>query len=1307
MQQEGHVSSEKAGRPGGARVLRRTLFAAVAALALVPARAESPDFRHRPLLAGKASLTEPGFVVRRELGVANLAPELRLPVELVYESSSERTGLFGFAWRCPQLESSVRWERDGLLWTTPWGERVKFFPKREKTPKDAVKLAPVEAAKRGRGLFAPWTDWESDTESPDWTRCRRFSIAGKNGLRGWRFEYADGRLASASTPHGTSVLFERGPSGELLAVSSRGVRFVELAYADGLVASLRLNGVAVALAYGASGVLSLPKTADGLASRKSVRVLASVRVAALDPEAFAYADGYLASASRGGHAERFAVQTETPADRKRNILSKDKKNNVAHTGKVAGRLLSDGDYRYGYPGETEVRLTDALGGTALHAYDARVGTHRVTDFSGRTTTAHYFMRHDVAYLGKVRKVVDGRDRDLVSFRYDRAGGKPVRVTDRLGNSRLLDYDGRGNCVKLSRRADGAFASEPVRAFSYDRQDRLAAVSELDGDGKAVRTTAFAYDGAGRPVRISDGCRTLAVAYGPSGFPSELKGDFGGLSLAYDRYNRLVSATGPDGLATRRTYAGHGALAKVERLCGQDVLASVSVAYDGCGRPVSATDRDGRTTACDRDALGRIVRETCADGAEVAYGYDGLGRLAKVVDENGHEIAFGWDRFGLASRLTAADQLTSAKRGADGLVAEIASSVTGRVDRAVRVRRDGFDRVVEADYGNGEVETFAYDAWGRLAEHARGSRAETYRYDHFGRLARKTGGGAVVSFSYDAWGRRTRRTVRLLDGGGETVDERRAYDRYGRLVEIAASGTTVRYAYDGRGRVARQTVDGTPIDFAYTRDGRLAGKYMGGRLAPEASVEYEYTRDGRIAARTANGVRQAYEYDARGRLLAVKEDGADVERYAYDRAGNMVRKTVRGKTTAFTFDGANQLVSSTTGGVTTQYAYDAAGRLVREGAKTYRYGWLDKVLSVTDGARTYRYDWHADGQLARADYGDGTSESFLWDGLALVRRGDESFVNEPHVGGGSPVASSKGAVYFNDLLGTTVGVREGRGPLRAKQGDKAPRYTAAALTAFGEPLPGQGAGAPASGAFFTGKPSVPGLGYAFLLRSYRPDLAKWQTADPFGYPDGWNRLAYCNNDTISQCDLYGGFSIRVRDINSGNIVVGVNDMIIRRDGANGEFSREFYGLSNENGEWVCYLGVGLRLPSFTISSSSVRVGTVVQYSIHLYGDDGRAALSAPIYEAYYRHEKGHADAFFGAFMFLFEQRTASLQIDETVSDFNDINFRLLSIWTELLRYDPLRSASAAMSNEGTISAFDRTWRRLPDEQNGVIRWEKIE
>ena len=205
------------------------------------------------------------------------------------------------------------------------------------------------------------------------------------------------------------------------------------------------------------------------------------------------------------------------------------------------------------------------------------------------------------------------------------------------------------------------------------------------------------------------------------------------------------------------------------------------------------------------------------------------------------------------------------------------------------------------------------------------------------------------------------------------------------------------------------------------------------------------------------------------------------------------------------------------------AYDAAGRLVREGSKTYRYGYLDKVMAVTDNGSTYTYDYHADGQLARANYGraDTTpatvggdhlalrnapqSEEFLWDGLALIQRGDEQFINEPHVGGGNPVASSKGTSYFNDALGTTVGAK--------KDG----KYSAAVLTAFGENL----ANDSTDSQYFTGKPFVKGLGHAFWMRNYRAGLAKWQTADPMGYPDGWNQLAYCGNNTQCGVDVLGG------------------------------------------------------------------------------------------------------------------------------------------------------------------------------------------
>ena len=208
-----------------------------------------------------------------------------------------------------------------------------------------------------------------------------------------------------------------------------------------------------------------------------------------------------------------------------------------------------------------------------------------------------------------------------------------------------------------------------------------------------------------------------------------------------------------------------------------------------------------------------------------------------------------------------------------------------------------------------------------------------------------------------------------------------------------------------------------------------------------------------------------------------------------------------------------------------------GRLVREGNRTYRYGYLDKVLGVTEGERKYTYAYHVDGQLARADYGNGHAEEFLWDGLALVKRGDERLINEPHAGGGTPVLSSSGTAYFNDILGTTVGEKE-----------RGRRYAAARQTAFGD----------GDAAYFTGKPAVAGLGRAFLYRNYRPDLAKWQTADPLGYPDGWNQLAYCKLSPTVYVDYAGGQVTCVYSISSRKFTMD-----------DGSLHYEVYAISGDN------------------------------------------------------------------------------------------------------------------------------------------------
>ena len=254
------------------------------------------------------------------------------------------------------------------------------------------------------------------------------------------------------------------------------------------------------------------------------------------------------------------------------------------------------------------------------------------------------------------------------------------------------------------------------------------------------------------------------------------------------------------------------------------------------------------------------------------------------------------------------------------------------------------------------------------------------------------------------------------------------------------------------------------------------------------------------------------------LLQVADmQGKIAEKYVYDPAGNILSKTIDGKTTTFIYDKANQLVSSTCDGKVTKYQYDAAGRLIQEGDKSYSYGWLDKVLAVREnGKKIASFDYQVDGQIAQAVHA-GKAENFLWDDLALVHRGETSFINEPYVTGGNPILSSKQGVMFNDMLGNTLGTKQ-------------EKFNPVQMTAFGETKD--------TDALFTGKPYIGELGYAFLFRNYRADKGKWLSADPLGYPDGWNNLAYVNNRIIDFVDDIGCEWKKLEHILDNKFLIGI-------------------------------------------------------------------------------------------------------------------------------------------------------------------------
>lgn len=338
-----------------------------------------------------------------------------------------------------------------------------------------------------------------------------------------------------------------------------------------------------------------------------------------------------------------------------------------------------------------------------------------------------------------------------------------------------------------------------------------------------------------------------------------------------------------------------------------------------------------------------------------------------------------------------------------------------------------------------------------------------------------------------------------------------FDPAGRLSAILTNGMpAISYQYDFAGRPIRKTY-GTPVhgrpaltvDIGYDSAGHLGRmSFQGGRLTSPLELIYEWDDADQLTRRTWNGRTLRYTYDPSGQLLKVIDDSDQsvLEAYTYDPAGNMLTKLLHGQLTAMTYNAANQLVKSYDLGAATAgtaaslptspaalesaaksslaYNYDNAGRLTGSDSQpSHIYGWLDKLTRTSlPGGGEITHTYWRDGQLAAISSSpiqkspinnpqssissSSLSDSFLWDGLALIKRNDTIYLIESHPSGGIPIAShpvgkpEEITYHLNDLLGTTL---DAAGPAGVNF---------ASLTSFGQPL--KSTTAPAD----TGSPSTP-------------------------------------------------------------------------------------------------------------------------------------------------------------------------------------------------------------------------------------------
>lgn len=503
------------------------------------------------------------------------------------------------------------------------------------------------------------------------------------------------------------------------------------------------------------------------------------------------------------------------------------------------------------------------------------------------------------------------------------------------------YDAEGNLVQRLRRAPES--ADPARRWivkqrrdwtggsrpAADHPNVFAASSAFQPDlagGPAVR---FRYTGAGRVARVEqpDGGR-IAFVYGTAtrrrfmpnmadgGTPIVERHDAWGrlvevrepggtddaaatLTTAYeldetDRPRAIVDATGRT--SVRYTYGGPGPAIHIEHA---DAGAR-TFWYDAAGRLRRRLDGLGRRLRLDYDAAGRLtaavdesdaahpaaVRELTYAGARLAavrdgdvaerFEYDAAGRItASHLDAGGHPLTVGRE-YGLAGQLLR-------------VVCPDGTEIGYRYDAALTLRGIA-----------GLVDDVDYDAHGSPERIGwTGGAAATYVHEPLmRRLTAATltaAGGATVrgiELTHDTAGRVTSWRD---DIPGGAVFRRFGHDAANRLIDSEmrqgdAAGPLLRhdlYAYSAAGDLLRndESLAGAMVYGDPARSGLLT------RVEPvgaAASSDLAYDAGGRPTA--IPGARDL-AYDLWDRLVAATLADGAVVRFAYDHAGNRVRKTV--------------------------------------------------------------------------------------------------------------------------------------------------------------------------------------------------------------------------------------------------------------------------------------------------------------------------------------------------------------------------------------------------------------------------------
>ncbi len=680
----------------------------------------------------------------------------------------------------------------------------------------------------------------------------------------------------------------------------------------------------------------------------------------------------------------------------------------------------------------------------------------------------------------------------------------------------------GECLESSTRYDlkdrATHRTNPaggVTRYLYDRNDRLRKEISPYGyepesdDGAGV---SYTYDSRGNRLRTTNALGEVVQ------------------ELSYNLRNQPVIQKDTFGNRTELSYELDGKIKDVRR-SGNHQRILQQYEYNARGQITGVVDGNQNPISYDVDSWGRITGIGFVDGVKEGYEYTPAGQVSRTIDGNGNAVQYRYNSLGkISERIDQLGFTETFRYDEEGNLSLHIDRDGRQLQRACNVfGQPVYEKASDAEGKHTNISTWHYDSLGRVTRAVCDGKSYEYIYDAYGNLKEKRSNGKrLVSYTHDRAGQITE----IRDPAG--VCTRYEYDILGRRSRIYNNdGLEVRYGYDALNRI-RHIRYGNGVETAYTYDGDGNIRTLETKAGEDVllSFAYRYDGNGNRTAKTGmqagvtlggvtseittgnNALDISYNYDVRGQLLEERRNGTSVC-YAYDKAGNRIRKTDAQGEIRYLYNEKNQLVEEESPVDRKQFSYDRQGGIIEEknlaGIRLFSYNsrhQQTRVETETGSVQENRYD--AEG-LRFELLENGRRTSFVYhDGELLQEEGREEQGTSYHLGAGME-AFRRGqelSYYHRDEQLSTTFITGGHGDvLNSYQYD-----------AFGIPL--DTTEQLNNRIRYTGQQYDDVTGQYYLrARYYNPVAGRFMQEDVY-QGDGLNLYAYCGNNPVVYYDPSG-------------------------------------------------------------------------------------------------------------------------------------------------------------------------------------------